>query len=193
MWWIAIAYLCARLNPNRVDHTELVLRQISNMRFQRIRIRVDVPWDFSMVHFHEVSPACVRACLTFYSDCVSWSLSKQHGVIICKKARFWLLHFCQYRLCTKGTHKATAVPWGIPNLAGITEVEIAGDNKDNKPLTSTVWCRVVSHFSSHSLRFTWIPWRSNSAKRSWWDTLSNAFDDQRRLRWPRSRLRAVVQ
>lgn len=94
-----------------------------------------------------------------------YTVSKQHGVNFCKKARFWLFHFCQYRLCTKGTHKATAVPWGIPNLAGITEVEIAGDNKDNKPLTSTVWCRVVSHFSSHALRFTWIPWRSNSIQK----------------------------
>lgn len=158
-----------------------------------------------MAHFfvlndicHEVSPACVRACLTFYSDCVSWSLlitpcPNKAASTSAKRSAFGYYIFANI-VCVQKEHiRTNAVPWGIPNLAGIEETEIAGDNKDNKPLTSTVWCRVVSHFSSHALRFTWIPWRSNSAKRSWWGTLSNAFEDQRRLRWPRSSLRAVVQ
>ena len=114
--------------------------------------------------------ACVRACLTFYSDCVSWSLlitpcPNNTASTSAKRPAFGYYIFANI-VCVQKEHiRTTAVPWAFPNLAGITEAKIAGDNKDNKPLTSTVWCRVVSHFSSHALRFTWIPWRSNSIQK----------------------------
>ena len=43
-------------------------------------------------------------------------------------------------------------PWAHPDLTGIVD--------DDTALTSTPWCRVVSHCSSHVLRFPWIPQKS---------------------------------
>ena len=125
-----------------------------------------------MVHLFVLMPRGqprVRACLTFYSDCVSRSLlitpcPNNTASTSAKRPAFGYYIFANI-VCVQKEHiRTTAVPWAFPNLAGITEAKIAGDNKDNKPLTSTVWCRVVSHFSSHSLRFTWIPWRSTQPK-----------------------------